>query len=109
MPDGSFEFPHSTRDVSRAEHAEFHGYTPASTPKIVIEHTSRRVMSLTLEGDRFYGLLPGTNGSGPTMRRACVPDGYVWLTSEGDRARGVYLVPSDTSDELQTNPWSGRP
>jgi len=99
------------QDVTTAERVQFNHpeFTPASTPPIYVEHATRRVLSLEPEGDRFYGLEPGTNGTGPAMRRAVVPPGYTWLDSSGKPARGVFSVPSDHSDELQTNPWSGRP
>lgn len=90
----------------RDPHPEF---TPASTPPIYVDRASRQVLSLEPEADRFYGLLPGTNGTGPAMRRACVPADFTWLASDMKQARGVLLVPSDQSDELNTNPWSGKP
>lgn len=89
MPDGSFEFP---------------TVTPASTPQIYVDHAAKQVLSLEEEGDTFFGLLPGTNGTGPAMRRKCVPDGYVWLTSRCKRALGVYSVPTNTSEEIP-NHW----
>lgn len=92
-PDGSFQFPIDA-DV----------YTPASTPPIFVSAAERAVLSLDPEGDRFYGLLPGTNGTGPTMRRACVPADYQWLTSEGKPALGPTLVPTADSDLVQ-NQW----
>lgn len=84
-------------------------FTPASTPPIFISPAERRVLSLDRDADRFFGLEPGTNGTGPAMRRACVPADFTWLDSSGKPARGVYLQPSDTSDGINTNPWSGRP
>ena len=88
MPDGSFEFP---------------------TPLITVAPLAGRVYSLTPEADVLFGLLPGTNGTGPAMRRALAPEGYTWVTSDGRQARGPLLVPSNLSDEMNTNPWSGRP
>lgn len=83
-------------------------HAPDPTPPIYVEHTTRRALALDRDADVFFGLLPGTNGTGPAMRRACVPEGYAWLTSDMRPARGVLLVPSSDSDSLQTNPWSGR-
>lgn len=98
------------RDVTPTEFANFHGhFTPASTPPIFVDRGTRQVLALDAEADRFYGLAPGTNGTGAAMRRACVPSDYVWLSSDCRPARGVLLVPSGSSDELETNPWSGRP
>jgi hypothetical protein len=85
-------------------------FSPASEPGVFIDHQSKQVLSLEPDGDTFYGLLPGTNGTGPAMRRRCAPAGYTWFSARDCRpARGVFSVPSGRSDELQTNPWSGRP
>jgi hypothetical protein len=97
-PDGSFTT--LTHDVE----------TPASSPAIFVDHTSKHVLSLEPAGDVFFGLLPGTNGTAAITRRKCgAPDDYTWHSSDCRRARGVFSVPSGRSDELQTNPWSGRP
>ena len=108
MADGTLGQPSPAYDAFRVSCSADPTYTPASTPPIFVDNASRQVLALDSEADTFFGLLPGTNGTGPAMRRKCVPDDFTWISSDCRRARGVYSVPSDRSDELQTNPWSGR-
>jgi hypothetical protein len=94
MPDGSLP------DVQ---------FFPATTPGVFVDHNAHQVLSLEPEGDVFYGLIPGTNGTAAITRRLCAaPDGYEWIASDCRKARGVFVVPSNRSDGYQTNPWSGR-
>ncbi len=82
---------------------------PAKFPACTLDTVSRIARAADAEADVFFGLLPGTNGTGPTMRRAHVPADFRWVTSKGKPASGIYLVPSDQSDDMNTNPWSGSP
>jgi hypothetical protein len=71
------------------------------------------------DGDAFFGLESGTNGTAAAARRQVVEaqvsstQNYVWgqpvwLRSNGKPAAGLQLVPSDRSDSYEANPWSGR-
>lgn len=55
------------------------------------------------DGDQFYGLEPGTNGSGAAMRRRVVAEGLHWVRHNGSAATGLLLVPS--SRATWVNPW----
>lgn len=56
------------------------------------------------EGDVFYGLEVGTNGTGPAGRRALLP-ALQWTRHDGRPATGLYLTPSGFDSWL--NPWGG--
>lgn len=66
----------------------------------------RTVRPVTPEGDRFYGLESGTNGTGAEMRRLNVPAGLEWRRHDGKPATGLYLRPTGNSEGV--NPWDGR-
>lgn len=84
--------------------------TPASTPQVFVDHLLKTVRAADAAGDLFYGLKAGTNGTGPTMRREGIGErSYTWICSDGAPALGLTLIPASTSDEINTNPWGGRP
>lgn len=60
------------------------------------------------EGDRFFGLEPGTNGTAAESRRALVaPSGFHWLRSNGLDPKGLALrPPTRDSDTTWSNPWN---
>lgn len=66
----------------------------------------------TAEGDRFYGLEPGTNGTAATTRRALVEHeiagfALAWLRHDGRQPIGITLVPTDAGDDAFQSPWVG--
>lgn len=75
-----------------------------------VDYVTREVRALEREADAYYGLEPGTNGTGAIMRRMGIgePD-YRWIRFNGRPAVGVTLIPTNTSDNLTSNPWSGKP
>lgn len=58
----------------------------------------------TREGDAFFGLELGTNGTGPAGRRALHPP-LRWERHDGRPATGLTLTPSGSDAWL--NPWDG--
>jgi hypothetical protein len=66
----------------------------------------------TPEGDEFFGLAAGTNGTAAAMRRRVIESSItttamlVWERHNGRAAVGVTLVPS--GKDPNANPWSGR-
>lgn len=68
----------------------------------------------TPEGDAFFGLVVGTNGTAAMSRRECVEAQITtatpieWARHDGRPAVGVTLVPSSRGDRFDPNPWSGR-
>lgn len=59
------------------------------------------------EGDAFYGLETGTNGTGAAMRRkVAAPPGCVWQRHDGKPAMGLLLTPTNRS-AFVPNPWDG--
>lgn len=74
---------------------------------VVIENETIR--PATPEGDAFYGLEMGTNGTGAITRRLLVgPPGARWLRHNGRHAIGPTLIPT-TRSNFASNPWDGRP
>jgi len=58
-------------------------------------------------GDDFYGLAPGTNGTAAAMRRTLVtPEGFAWFRYDGSRPVGLLVVPLARPSPF-SNPWSG--
>ena len=73
-----------------------------------IDHATRTVRPEDREGDVFFGLRWGTNGTATETRRALVaPPGYLWRCSDGQAAVGTTLVPTNRSDEYIFDPWGG--
>lgn len=66
----------------------------------------RTIRPATPEGDRFFGLESGTNGTGAEMRRMGVPAGLQWVRHDGKPATGLLLQPTGRSEGV--NPWDGR-
>lgn len=48
--------------------------------QIIIDNQSQTARPADAEGDVWYGLLSGTNGTGPAMRRALAAPGLRWVT-----------------------------
>lgn len=65
------------------------------------------VRPLTEDGDDFYGLALGTNGTAAAMRRLCAnaPPSYRWLRRDGRPATGLRLRPA-TGETKFVNPWT---
>lgn len=80
--------------------------------KVKIDTVTKTIQPLNAEGDAFYGLAVGTNGTATICRRACVePQGvvrFVWVRFNGHPAIGVTLVPSgrDTNKNYRSQ-WEG--
>jgi hypothetical protein len=93
---------------------------PAAQPYTIgIKDNRLTVQPERADGDAFYGLEIGTNGTAAAARRAAVEaeiqstQNYawgppVWLRANGKPAAGLQLVPTDRSDTYEANPWSGR-
>lgn len=69
----------------------------------------------TPEGDDFYGLNMGTNGTAAAARRAVAQakinascEVVEWARSNGAPAFGLQLVPGD-SEAVNADAWSGEP
>jgi len=61
---------------------------------------------LTPEGDAFFGLELGTNGTAATCRRLLLaPEHYKWTRHDGRPATGLTLIPSGHDNSV--NPWDG--
>lgn len=66
----------------------------------------------TPEGDDYYGLAVGTNGTRAAQRRAeeesatGLPGPFTWVRHDGGHAIGTLLVPSGEAKFM--NPWDGR-
>lgn len=72
---------------------------------VVIENNAIR--PTTREGDQFFGLEVGANGTAAIARRRLVaPDGARWVRHNGKPAIGPLLVPTARSF-LVANPWDG--
>lgn len=73
-----------------------------------IDHDTRTVRPLTPEGDEWFGLTMGSNGSAALMRRAGAPAGYTWTRHNGRHAHGLNLQAHAHADTDTTpNPWDG--
>jgi hypothetical protein len=67
----------------------------------------RTIRPETREGDEYFGLRGGTNGTAATTRRALVEKpGLLWLQFDGKIARGLFL--HTPSGDAWRNPWDGR-
>lgn len=78
---------------------------------VTIDETTKTIRPVTREGDEYFGLRVGTNGTGATMRRVLVtPAGYDWRCADGRHAVGITLRP-DAAEVAHlgeaTNPWDG--
>ncbi len=63
---------------------------------------SKTLRPVSSEGDAFFGLQSGTNGTAATCRRALVQvDGYQWIQSTGRNAIGMTFVPGDSSESIE--------
>lgn len=86
------------------------------TPAVTVDHATKTIRPSTKDGDDYYGLSVGSNGTATITRRACVtPSGtgpkgvaaYRWVRFDGRPAVGLTLIPSADS-ELTPNPWGGK-
>lgn len=81
---------------------------------VIHDAATNTVRPAHLEGDDFYGLSLGSNGTAKTCRRALVEvtlqvNGLSvtaeWRQSNGKPATGLTLVP--TNHETWVSPWAG--
>jgi hypothetical protein len=79
---------------------------PFTMPITVTPHGT--VRPAVPEGDAFFGLEAGTNGTAAAGRRAAIGlNGRIWERHDGRPATGLQLVPSNRSESYDANPWSG--
>jgi hypothetical protein len=75
----------------------------------IYDHLTHTIRPLDAEGDRHFGLEPGTNGTAAECRREAVAPrgiGVTWLRHNGRPAVGLTLRPSTrTADDGFVNPW----
>jgi hypothetical protein len=93
-------------------------YSPpevVAKPGVIIDSFAKTVRPAVPEGDDYFGLSIGTNGTAAACRRAVVEavqqivnGRLTWLRSNGQSATGLTLVPSARSDAYEANPWSGQ-
>lgn len=81
----------------------------ATDPIYILDPPSKTIRPARSEGDDYFGLGPGTNGTAAITRRALVqPEGFTWVRFNRTPATGLQLIPGDSSESL-ANPWSGFP
>jgi hypothetical protein len=81
-------------------------------PPVRVDVPSGTIRPESAEGDEYYGLTRGTNGTAAIARRACVEAVVgagllTWVRACGSPATGIAYVPSDRSDDAP-NPRAGR-
>ena len=75
---------------------------------IHIDHETQTIKPLDAEGDSYFGLVVGSNGSATICRRELyTPAGYTWVRFNGRPAVGITLIPSADSDSTPS-PWEGK-
>lgn len=80
-------------------------------PCLVVDGNNATVRPESPDGDSYYGLASGTNGTAAATRRAaalgCVTSSMPlrWVCSDGKPAAGLNLIPSSNSDRVNANPW----
>jgi hypothetical protein len=84
----------------------------ATPAPVVVDNESRTIRPANPDGDEFFGLANGTNGTGAIARRDAAErtetaTGYTWLRSNGQSATGLQLVPSNKSDATWAPLWPG--
>lgn len=63
---------------------------------------------LTVDGDEWFGLAWGFNGTAARCRRLlAAPAAVTWLRHDGRPAYGLTTVPSSRSSERWRSPWTG--
>lgn len=83
--------------------------TAAPKESVVTHGTTMRPSSP--EGDAYYGLISGTNGTRAAQRRlesesaTGTPGPFRWVRHGGGHAIGTLLVP--TGEDSFVNPWDG--
>lgn len=66
---------------------------------VEFDFDARTIRPLSAEGDEFFGLSPGSNGTAATTRRACVEGpGFSWVRFNGRPAVGTCYVVPEASD-----------
>lgn len=89
-----------------------HNLTP---PPVLVCGNTGTIRPETRDGDAYYGLARGTNGSAAITRRALAEStaGVMpingWRTSAGRDTGSVWLVPTGDSERINADPWSGKP
>lgn len=75
----------------------------------VIDSVSRTIRPATPDGDTYFGLAVGTNGTAAMTRRALAEPAnsgpYTWVRYSGRPAVGATLIP--TGRDTWSNPWDG--
>lgn len=83
---------------------------------LIVDLETATIRPESPDGDDFYGLAMGTNGTAATVRRElavealkpCTPSAHVerltWVRSDGRGPIGLWLVPNGRSHEFE-NPW----
>lgn len=86
---------------------------PLEQHPCTVDSSTATIRPQTPRGDDFYGLAYGTNGTAAIFRRALVElniSGGVplrWVRANGKPAAGVNYVPTENSNLIHTDPWSG--
>lgn len=81
--------------------------TPAPLPIDAVIREHGTIRPATPEGNEFFGLNRGTNGTGTKGRRECVQRaGDVWVRHDGSPAISLRLTPPLEAVE-GVSPWSG--
>ncbi len=79
------------------------------TTDVITDPEPAAVRPALPEGDTYFGLQPGTNGTAAMSRReAAAPAGFRWVRSNGLPATGLQRIPTNRS-EFIAGPWSGHP
>jgi hypothetical protein len=72
-----------------------------------VTYVNEVVKPATPEGDEYYGLKSGTNGTAAATRRAMVSTGtHRWVCFNGGPPVGLQLIP--TNEQVKTNQWDGK-
>ena len=86
---------------------------PLPNPNVVVDLNRGTIQPETPDGDDFFGLAAGTNGTAATTRRELVigqlfprenANRLRWLRSNGRDPAGLRFVPGNRSHEFE-NPW----
>lgn len=86
-------------------------------PSLNLDSTAKTLRPVDAEGDDYFGLSIGTNGTAAVARRAIAEIAacgvsradrqfvFVWVRSNGRPATGMTLVPNAHSDLSYVSPW----
>lgn len=80
--------------------------TSAPVPLVIVDEQKKTIRPSSPDGDTYFGLGPGTNGTAAETRRALheVP-GYSWTRFAGSHPKGLLYVPPKGEPEF-FNPWT---